>query len=74
MDYEIRSKDGKVVIPITSDEMFQIVSSVDGRRDAECGCIYPDADDQAEQDGICAIYESLYAKFKNADLAGFPYQ
>jgi len=74
MDYEIRSKDGKTVIPITDDEMFQIVSSVDGRRDAECGCIYPDKDDQDEQDSICAIYESLYAKLKNAKLAGFPYQ
>lgn len=74
MDYEIRSKDGKVVIPITDDEMFQIVSSVDGRRDAEYGYIYPNSDDQTGQDAICAIYESLYAKLKNANLAGFPYQ
>ncbi len=74
MDYEIRSKDGKTVISITDDEMFQIVSSVDGRRDAECGCVYPDEEDQAAQDAICVIYESLYAKLKNANLAGFPYQ
>lgn len=68
-DYKLVTPEGKEII-ITDSEAFQLSSAIDGYRDSE-EQHYNDPDEEREMQGICDIVDSVFTKFRDANIGGY---
>jgi hypothetical protein len=70
MPYELRSTDGRIVVPIDDSEAYQLAGAIDRLNEME-EMYYDDPDENKEQQAIYDAVFSLFVKLRDTNLGGY---